>query len=193
MTYWEDFGKVMVIIGELFLTGKYNAERIVALAGSCIKAPKYYKTRIGSEVATMIYDSGLTQENVRVISGGVLSGDTISPKLHLGFYHNAITVIPQGDDYEFFGWNKPVFDKISPSRALTFSWMQPKKEFDLTTNTNGEHRAFVVTGNYEEVFPLDIYPLQILKACLVKDLDAMEALGMYEVRSEEHTSELQSR
>jgi Na+-transporting NADH:ubiquinone oxidoreductase subunit A len=184
-TVWTIAAQDLVIIGELFLTGKYNAERIVALAGSCVKAPKYYKTRIGSEVATMIYDSGLNHENVRVISGGVLSGDTISPKQHLGFYHNAITVIPQGDDYEFFGWNKPVFDKISPSRALTFSWMQPNKKFELNTNTNGEHRAFVVTGNYEEVFPLDIYPLQILKACLVKDLDAMEALGMYEVAPED--------
>jgi Na+-transporting NADH:ubiquinone oxidoreductase subunit A len=184
-TVWTIAAQDLVIIGELFLTGKYNAERIVALAGSCVKAPKYYKTRIGSEVATMIYDSGLNHENVRVISGGVLSGDTISPKQHLGFYHNAVTVIPQGDDYEFFGWNKPVFNKISPSRALTFSWMQPNKEFELNTNTNGEHRAFVVTGNYEEVFPLDIYPLQILKACLVKDLDAMEALGMYEVAPED--------
>ena len=182
---WTIAAQDLVIIGELFLTGKYNAERIVALAGSCVKTPKYYKTRIGSEVATMLYDSGLNQENVRVISGGVLSGDTISPKLHLGFYHNAVTVIPEGDDYEFFGWNKPVFNKISPSRALTFSWMQPKKEFELNTNTNGEHRAFVVTGNYEEVFPLDIYPLQILKACMVKDLDAMEALGMYEVAPED--------
>tara|TARA_B100000787_G_scaffold101443_1_gene74985 strand:+ start:7651 stop:9003 length:1353 start_codon:yes stop_codon:yes gene_type:complete len=184
-TVWTVAAQDLVIIGELFLTGKYNAERIVALSGSCVKAPKYYKTRIGSEVATMINDAGLNEENIRVISGGVLSGDTISAKQHLGFYHNAITVIPEGDDYEFFGWNKPIFNKISPTRALTFSWMQPKKEYELNTNTNGEHRAFVVTGNYEEVFPLDIYPLQILKACLVRDLDAMEALGMYEVAPED--------
>jgi Na+-transporting NADH:ubiquinone oxidoreductase subunit A len=182
---WTVAAQDLVIIGELFLTGKYNAERIVALTGSSVKAPKYYRTRIASEVATMVYDSGLNEENIRVISGSVLSGDTISPKQHLGFYHNVITVIPEGDDYEFFGWNKPIFNKISPSRALTFSWMQPKKEYALNTNTNGEHRAFVVTGNYEEVFPLDIYPLQVLKACLVKDLDAMEALGMYEVAPED--------
>ena len=61
---------------------------------------------------------------------------------------------------------------------LTFSWLTPNKKYDLDTNTNGEHRAFVVTGNYEEVFPLDIYPLQLLKACMYKDLDEMEALGM---------------
>ncbi|MFT7071844.1 Na(+)-translocating NADH-quinone reductase subunit A [Patiriisocius sp. Uisw_017] len=182
---WTVAAQDLVIIGELFLTGKYNAERIVALAGSSVKSPQYYRTKIGSEVATIIYDSGLNEENVRVISGDVLSGTTISPKQHLGYYHNVISVIPEGDDYEFFGWNKPIFNKISTSRAFTFSWLTPKKEFELNTNTNGEHRAFVVTGSYEQVFPLDMYPMQILKACMVQDLDAMEALGMYEVAPED--------
>ncbi|MAZ71626.1 MAG: NADH:ubiquinone reductase (Na(+)-transporting) subunit A, partial [Flavobacteriaceae bacterium] len=184
-TVWTVAAQDLVIIGELLLTGKFNAERIVALAGSSVKTPKYYTTKIGAEVSTFVYDSGLNEENIRVISGNVLSGTQISPKQHLGYYANTVTVIPEGDDYEFFGWNKPVFDKISPSRALTFSWLAPKKKYELDTNTNGEHRAFVVTGNYEEVFPLDIYPLQILKACMVQDLDAMEALGMYEVAPED--------
>ncbi|MCW5520129.1 Na(+)-translocating NADH-quinone reductase subunit A [Aureitalea sp. L0-47] len=182
---WTIAAQDLVIIGELFLTGKFNAERLVALAGSSVKAPKYYTTKIGAEVSTFVYDSGLDEENVRVISGNVLTGTTISPKGHLGFYNNTVSVIPEGDDYEFFGWNKPIFNKISPSRALTFSWMQPNKKYALNTNTNGEHRAFVVTGNYEQVFPLDIYPLQILKACMVADLDQMEALGMYEVAPED--------
>ena len=103
----------------------------------------------------------------------------------LDYYSNVISIIPEGDDYEFFGWTKPVFNKISTSRALTFSWLSPKKAYELNTNTNGEHRAFVTTGTYEEVFPLDIYPMQVLKACLYKDLDEMEALGMYEVAPED--------
>jgi len=182
---WTIAAQDVVIIGELLLTGRFNAERVIALAGSSVKTPKYYTTKAGAEVSTFIYDSGLSEEHSRIISGTVLTGTQISPKQHLGYYDNTVSVIPEGDDYELFGWNKPIFNKISPSRALTFSWMMPKKKFDLTTNTNGEHRAFVVTGNYEEVFPLDIYPLQILKACMVKDLDAMEALGMYEVSPED--------
>ena len=184
-TVWTISAQDLVIIGELFLTGKYNAERVIALAGSSVKSPKYYTTKIGAEVSTFIYDAGLDQENVRVINGDVLTGKKISPKGYLGAYNNTVTVIPEGNDYEFFGWTMPIFNKISTTRALTFSWMFPKKKFDLNTNTNGEHRAFVVTGNYEEVFPLDIYPLQILKACMVEDLDAMEVLGMYEVAPED--------
>lgn len=176
----------LIIIGELLLTGKYNADRLVALAGSCVKTPRYYKSKIGAEVSTVVYDSGVKDEsNIRVISGNVLTGENVKPDGYLGYYDNTITVIPEGDDYEFFGWNKPIFNKISPSRALTFSWLFPNKKYELDTNTNGEHRAFVVTGSYEKVFPMDILPLQLLKACVVHDLDAMEQLGMYEVAPED--------
>jgi len=184
-TVWTISAHDLVIMGELLLTGKFNATRIIALSGSSVKNPKYYTTKIGAEVSTFVYDAGLNEENVRVISGNILTGNKISPKRHLGYYHDTVTVIPEGNDYDFFGWNKPIFNKISTSRALTFSWMAPKKKFALNTNTNGEHRAFVVTGNYEEVFPLDIYPMQVLKACMVKDMDAMEQLGMYEVAPED--------
>ena len=183
---WTVAAQDLVVIGELLLTGKFNAERTVALVGSSVKKPRYFVTKIGSEIATMVYDNGVDKNgNDRIISGNVLTGKEVKPDGYLDFYSNTITVIPEGDDYEFFGWNKPVFNKISNSRALTFSWLFPNKKYELDTNTNGEHRAFVLTGNYEEVFPLDIYPMQILKACMYQDLDEMEALGMYEVAPED--------
>ncbi|MEL0652273.1 Na(+)-translocating NADH-quinone reductase subunit A [Algibacter sp. TI.3.09] len=183
---WTVGAQDLVIIGELLLTGKFNAERIVALVGSSVEKPRYFKTIIGSEISTLIYDKGVSKGgNDRVISGNVLSGKQIKPDGNLDYYSNVVSVIPEGDDYELFGWNKPVFNKISTSRAMTFSWLSKTKKYDLNTNTNGEHRAFVTTGVYEEVFPLDIYPMQILKACMYKDLDEMEALGMYEVAPED--------
>jgi len=145
---WVVTPQDLVIIGGLFLTGKYNAERIVALAGSSIKNPKYYKTTIGAEVATFVYDAGVSETNIRVISGNVLTGTDIKPDGYLGYYDTTVTVIPEGNDYEFFGWNKPIFNKVSTSRALTFSWLFPDKKYTLNTNTNGEHRAFVL-GAYE--------------------------------------------
>jgi len=184
-TVWTVTPQDLVIIGELLLTGKFNAERTVALAGSSVKAPKYYTTKIGTEISTFLYASGVEGDNFRVINGDVLTGSKSAPDGHLGYYNNTVTAIPEGDDYELFGWNKPVFNKISATRALTFSWMQPNKKYDLTTNTNGEHRAFVVTGMYEKVFPLDIFPMQLLKACMIKDLDEMEQLGLYEVAPED--------
>jgi Na+-transporting NADH:ubiquinone oxidoreductase subunit A len=182
---WTVSPQDLVIIGEALLTGKFNPERTIALAGSCVKNPKYYKVRIGAEISTFLYASGVNQKNFRVINGDVLTGRKSRPEGHLGFYNNTVSVIPEGDDYELFGWTMPVFDKISPTRALTFSWLKPGKKYDLDTNTNGEHRAFVVTGLYEEVFPLDIYPMQLLKACMYKDIDEMEQLGLYEVIPED--------
>jgi len=182
---WTIAPQDLVIIGEYLLTGIFNAERTIALSGSSVKSPKYYTTKIGAEISTFLYASGVKEDKFRLINGDVLTGSRTTPEGYLGFYSNTVTAIPEGDDYELFGWNKPVFNKISSTRALTFSWLNKKKKYNLNTNTNGEHRAFVVTGKYEEVFPLDIYPLQLLKACMVKDLDEMEQLGLYEVAPED--------
>jgi len=183
-TVWTINPQDLVVIGELLLTGKFNAERIIALAGTGVESPKYYKTKIGATISSIV-DKKLKGDNTRIISGNVLIGTAKKLKENLGYYNNMITVIPEGNDYELFGWTMPVFNKLSISRAITFSWLFPNKKYDLNTNTNGEHRAFVVTGNYEEVFPLDIFPMQILKACMYKDLDEMEQLGMYEVAPED--------
>ena len=183
---WTVSPQDLVIIGELLLTGNFNAERIVALVGSSVEKPRYFKTIAGSEIATIVYDKGVSKDgNDRIISGNVLSGKQIQTDGNLDYYSNVVSIIPEGDDYELFGWTKPVFNKVSTSRALTFSWLNPNKKYDLNTNTNGEHRAFVTTGTYEKVFPLDIFPMQILKACMYQDLDEMEALGMYEVAPED--------
>ncbi len=174
----------LVIIGNTLLTGTFNPIRTIALTGSKFTMPSYVTALIGATIADVVADN-LDADNARIISGNVLSGTQVGQNDFLGFYDTQITAIPEGNDYEFFGWNKPVFNKISTSRALTFSWLNPKKKYDLNTNTNGEHRAFVVTGSYENVFPLDLYPMQFLKACMYKDLDEMEALGGYEVAPED--------
>jgi len=174
----------LLIIGELLLTGNFNFIRTLALTGSQFEKPSYVTVVSGASISDVVAKN-INIDNTRIISGNVLTGTQVSKDDFLGYYDNQITAIPEGDDYEFFGWNKPVFNKISPSRALTFSWLTPKKKYDLNTNTNGEHRAFVVTGSYENVFPLDIFPLQFLKACMYQDLDEMENLGGYEVAPED--------
>jgi Na+-transporting NADH:ubiquinone oxidoreductase subunit A len=181
---WVVAPQDLVVIGELLLTGKFNATRTIALTGSQFENPQYVTAVAGATIGDIVKNN-LNNDNTRIISGNVLTGTQVKEDGFLGYYDNQITAIPEGDDYEFFGWNKPVFDKISTSRALTFSWLNPKKKYDLDTNTNGEHRAFVVTGSYEEVFPLDLYPLQFLKACMYQDLDEMENLGGYEVAPED--------
>jgi Na+-transporting NADH:ubiquinone oxidoreductase subunit A len=174
----------LLVVGELLLTGNFNFIRTLALTGSQFEKPSYVTVVSGASISDVVAKN-INIDNTRIISGNVLSGTQVSKDDFLGYYDNQITAIPEGDDYEFFGWNKPIFNKISPSRALTFSWLTPKKKYDLNTNTNGEHRAFVVTGSYENVFPLDIFPLQFLKACMYQDLDEMENLGGYEVAPED--------
>jgi Na+-transporting NADH:ubiquinone oxidoreductase subunit A len=174
----------VAIIGELFLTGKVNFERKVALTGTGFEKPSYVTVITGAKMADVVA-SNLKDGNYRIISGNVLTGDKKAKEQFLGYYHSQVTVIPEGDDYDFFGWNLPQPNKFSIYRAGMFSFLTPNKKYDLNTNTNGEHRGFVLTGKYEKVFPLDIYPMELLKSILVKDIDQMEALGIYEVAPED--------
>ena len=175
----------IVQIGKLFTEGKYDASKIVALAGSEVSKPQYYKTYSGASILRFV-ENNVKNENVRYISGNVLTGEKISKDGYLGFYHNLITVIPEGDYYELLGWLKPTTNKVSFHRAFgLLSFLTPKKEFVIDTNTKGEERAFVMTGAFEKVVPMDIYPTHLLKAILAEDYDNMEALGIYEVVEED--------
>jgi len=176
----------VAIIGKVFKTGRFDMTRVIAIAGSEVKAPKYYKTIIGAQVSPFLKNN-LETGDVRVISGNVLTGDKIEEDGKLGFYSNQITVIPEGNNPRFSfteGWMEPGFKKFSVSRSY-FSWLMPNKKHVIDTNSNGEERAFVVTGEMEKVFPFDIYPMHLTKACMYNDLDEMENLGIYEVAPED--------
>ena len=102
----------------------------------------------------------------------------------LGYYDALLSVIPEGNYYELFGWVMPGLKKFSNTRAF-FSWLRPGKEWEIDTNLKGGERAFVLTGQYNKVFPMDILPVHLLKAILVEDIDKMEQLGIYEVLEED--------
>ncbi|MCF8302877.1 MAG: Na(+)-translocating NADH-quinone reductase subunit A [Bacteroidales bacterium] len=180
---WYIHPQDVLTIGHLFTEGKYDATKIVALTGSEVKKPHYYKIKQWASIEPLL-TGNLINEHVRVISGNALTGNKIRPDGYLGYYDNQITVIPEGDQYEFFGWAAPGFNKFSVSRTF-FSWLQPNKRYRLNTNLHGGERAFVITGLYEKVLPMDILPMQLIKAIMVEDIDLMENLGIYEVDEED--------
>lgn len=170
-------------IGRLFSEGVYRHDRIIALAGSEVSRPAYCRIRSGASIAAAL-KGNVKPGEVRYISGNVLNGTAIKSDGFLGYYDNMITIIPEGKYHEFFGWITPGFGKHSFSRAFGSSLM-PGREFKVDTNLHGGERAFVMTGIYEKVLPMDIYPMQLLKSILVGDIDMMEKLGIYEVAEED--------
>ena len=175
--------QAVLIIGKLFTEGKYVAEKIIAFAGSEVNKPAYCKIISGTSILPIVKNA-VSDGDLRFISGGIYTGDHIEKHDYLGFYANQLLVIPEGNYHEFLGWAMPRFNKFSYSKTF-FSWLTPNKKYRLDTNINGGHRAFVLTGEYEKVFPMDIYPMQLLKAIMVKDIDLMENLGIYEVDPED--------
>ena len=171
----------VALIGRLVMGGKLDMTKIIAVAGSEAQKPCYKRIIAGAAVESIV---GKVAGNVRIISGNVLTGVKTEADGYLAAGADMLTLIPEGDKYELLGWAMPRMHRFSVSRAY-FSWLCPQKKYNLDTNLNGGERPFVVTGLYEEYLPMDVYVAYLLKAILVKDLDKMENLGIYEVLPED--------
>lgn len=178
----------VAIIGRLFNNGIVDMTKTIALTGSEISDTHYVSVIAGAPIGSIVRKSNVRPQDkgdqVRLISGNALTGTKIGNDDYLTFYANQVTVIPEGDKYEFLGWAMPRFDKFSVSRTY-FSWLMPKKQYTLDTNMNGGERPFVVTGLYDKYLPMDIYPMYLFKAILAGDIDKMENLGIYEIIEED--------
>lgn len=178
---WTVNPQDVVIIARLFEKGIFDAHKTIAISGN-IQKPHYIKSILGAAVTSCFEEQ--ISENQRIVSGNVLTGTNVGYKGYLGFYDSQITILPEGNKPEFMGWIAPGLEKFSVSRTF-FSWLQNSKKYTINTNMHGGERAFVFTGVYEKVLPMDIYPMQLLKAIIVNDIDKMEQLGIYEVAEED--------
>ena len=183
---WTMHAEDVANLGETLTTGVYTTKRTVSAAGSEHPSPKYFQTNLGCELTALT--AGHQGDATRFISGNPLTGTHAAADGYLGGLDHQLTLLPEGNEPKFLltsGWLSPGLDKFSLSKSYP-TWLMPKsKEFVMDTNTGGEERAFVVTGQYEPVFPFDIYPVQLIKSILANDIDAMEKLGIYEVAPED--------
>lgn len=184
-TVWTVSLLLLAAIGKLFNTGKYNMARKIAVTGPKAIEPAYVDALPGINMADLkdFYDN--SGNDLRFVSGDVLTGENVGKNGSLGFFDNQVTLLHEGTEREVLGWAKPFrFGKFSSSHTY-FSWLCPKKTYDMDTNTNGGPRAFVMSDVYKKVLPMDIFPVFLVKACLAGDIDKMEKFGIYEVLPED--------
>ena len=173
----------VIALGNLMITGTFDNQRIVALTGAEFKKPKYVKTFMGAHLGELLKDELVSDHN-RIILGDVLSGKQASHDDFLSYKTDQVTVIKEGDEYELFGWLLPLAPRPSVSNTFPAAIM-PNFEYEANTNTHGERRALVVSGLYESVTPMDIYPQHLVKAILTNDFEQMEGLGLQELSEED--------
>ncbi|MEE2604907.1 MAG: Na(+)-translocating NADH-quinone reductase subunit A, partial [Bacteroidota bacterium] len=176
----------LAVIGKLISTGEYLPNRTIAVTGPPVKNPKYFYLRTGANIDSVINKVEIdNKSDVRFINGDVLSGHKVDSKGYIGHYNNKLSVLKEGNQYRLFGWIPFINNTVPSIYKTSFSWLFRNKEKDYDTNLNGEERAFVATGEMESVFPMDIYPMQLLKECMIGDIEKMEKLGIYEVSPED--------
>ena len=180
-TVWTVSPVLLAAIGHVVNTGKLDLTRKVAVTGPAAEKTGYVCALPGTPVKELVS----VAEDVRVIGGDVLTGENLGADGYLGFFQDQITLLSEGHQREWFGWAKPFRPKVHSSSWCYFSWLTPKKQYDMDTNLHGGPRAFVETKCFEDVTPMDIFPIYLIKACLAGDIEKMEKFGIYEVLPED--------
>ena len=173
----------VIAIGRLMQTGHLDPARVVAICGPEAKNPRLVRTVMGASTEELTQVE-IGTDTPRVISGSILSGDQADgPFAYLGRFARQVTLIREDQDKHPMGWIRPMGKKyaVQPVLASAFS----RKLFPLTSNLNGGRRAMVPTGTFETLMPQDFLPTQLLRALLVMDTDAAQALGAMELDEED--------
>lgn len=183
---WTVGAEEVIFIGRLFCNGKVDFTRTVAVGGSEVKHPAYTKLAVGAQLTNVFQGNVSDGKSLRFINGNVLTGSVVARDGFLAAHATTLTVIPEGDDcHELFGWIAPRFNQFSVSRSY-FSWLfGKKKEYVFDARVKGGERHIIMSGEYDKVFPMDIYAGYLVKAVITGDIDRMEALGIYEVAPED--------
>ncbi len=176
----------VIFFGRLFLTGKVDLHKKVAVAGSEMKQTGYADVLVGTPLSAFVANELKATEHVRLINGNPLTGKLTAVEDYVGGHTSEVTAIPEGDDNdEMLGWIMPRANDFSTSRSY-LSWLfGKKKEYTLDARIKGGERHMIMSGEYDKVLPMDIYGEYLVKAIIAGDIDKQEQLGIYEVSPED--------
>ena len=181
---WHIGYQDVIAIGTLFVEGRIDASRVIAIGGPGATKPRLVRTYAGADLSQLL-ENEVVSGDIRVISGSVFGGSSATgARAYLGRYHNQVSLLGEGREKEFFGWIHIGRKKFSITRSF-ISHLMPNKKFDFTTTTGGSERAIMPIGSYERVMPLDILATPLLRAIATQDSDTAQALGCLELDEED--------
>ncbi|MCG6656364.1 Na(+)-translocating NADH-quinone reductase subunit A [Halomonas campisalis] len=182
---WHIGYQDVIAFGKLFVEGKIETSRVVAVGGPRAEKPRLLRTRIGASTQELLDGEVIEPNDTRVISGSVFSGFTCEGALrYLGRFGNQVTLLEEGNKREWMAWLSPGANRHSVM-GIYLSKLTGLKDYAPTTSTNGSERAMVPVGMYEEVMPLDILPTQLLRSLIVGDIEVAMQLGCLELDEED--------
>ena len=190
----------VLILGTLFAKGIFDTERVVALTGYEMPKPRLVRAHQGLCIEKLVADVtfheqtnttdkegkpvNINRKVVRLVSGDPLTGKEIKPTGYLGFFDDQLLTVAEGDYYEPFGWLLPRTGHPTQNRTFPGGYVT-SASYKADTQQNGERRAFVVSGEYESVLPMDVYPQHLMRAIMANDYEKMEGLGILELGEED--------
>ncbi|MCB9664994.1 MAG: NADH:ubiquinone reductase (Na(+)-transporting) subunit A [Alphaproteobacteria bacterium] len=173
-----------VIVGRLFLTGRYDGTRVYAAVGTGVTQPRLVRTVQGAPLPHLT--GPVIDGPARWIRGSVLTGTRVGPEGFAGLSSRSVHVLPDTVERELFGWATPQLGKWSFHRSYLKGFGRPSARYDLRPGLYGGHRALVPTGVHDTVIATpDIQPTFLFRSLIAGDLEGSIKLGLLDISEEE--------
>ena len=188
-TVWNIGYQDVIAIGRLFSEGELRVDRTVALGGPGFKRPRLVTARLGANIDELtaggLEPKGVVQQPTRLVSGSILSGRTAAgAEAFLGRYHLQISAIRECGERRLFGWSG-LSARSYTAAGLFRHWQRRTGTRSFSTALHGRRTALVPVESFEHILPMNMLPVPLLRALLVKDTDQAQALGCLELDDED--------
>ena len=188
-TVWHISYQDVIAIGKLFQDGSLWLQRVVALGGEGFSRPRWVTTRVGASIDELVTGElepvPPGERSPRLVSGSVLSGRAAAGvESYLGRYHLQVAAIPQQNQSRLFGWSG-LFNRNYSFAGLFSRASGHAATLPFSTASNGRTAALIPVEAFERVVPLDILPVPLLRALMIRNTDQAQALGCLELDAED--------
>lgn len=178
----------VIRIGCFFGTDRLDMPFWISLAGEGVeeKSRGYLETIEGAAISDIVHNR-LTHSNgdqLRIVSGDLLTGKKVLQNEYMKRGHTMVSVIPEQKPEErtFLHFLRIGANSFTATDTYLSGHMNRKTHlWHMNTNMHGEERHFIDASVYEKVMPLNILPMQIVKAVMAKEYDLAIDYGLLEV------------
>jgi len=179
---WSINYQDVMAIGRLFVTGRVDAERIIALAGSQVIDARLLRVRLGADLRELTAGQ-LKDQACCVISGSVLHGREISAEQpYLGRYHQQVSVLPPvSTPQRWWGWGARQFSAL----PVFLARLLRIKKYRICADVSESPQPLLITAAFERVWPLRMPVLPLLEALVAQDVERAVKLGALELAEED--------
>lgn len=177
--FWMLDPQVVLALSRSFASGLHWSTRLVAVAGSGVARPMLVEAPLGTPLREVVAGclGPVPIEKCCLLRGGLYHGVRGDADDGLAYGDRAVTVVPEVEQSELFGWLRGGSDRHSWAKVFS-SAFRPCGPFQSKTLLRSDVRPCINCGFCHDACPVGLYPHHLHRLVTHDELEEAESMGL---------------